>query len=82
MYCDLSNYHSLLNSFNKYDFVCQEFEMSCILIRGAIAFVVRRSGVVSLAAYVMRRVAKQFTLLAVNNVQETAATGRCLLLKC
>ena len=33
MYCDLSNYHSLLNSFNKYDFVCREFEMSCILIR-------------------------------------------------
>ena len=33
MYCDLSNYRSLLNSFNKYDFVCQEFEMSCILIR-------------------------------------------------
>ena len=48
----------------------------------AIAFVMRRSGVVSVAVYVMRRVAKQFTLLAVNNVQETAATGRCLLLKC
>ena len=22
MYCDLLNYRSLLNSFNKYDFVC------------------------------------------------------------
>ena len=33
MYCDLSNYRNLLNSFNKYDFVCREFEMSCILIR-------------------------------------------------
>ena len=37
---------------------------------------------VSLAAYVMRRVAKQFTLVAVKNVQETAAIGSCLPLKC
>ena len=37
---------------------------------------------VSLAAFVMRRVAKQFTLVAVNNVQGMAATGSCLPLKC
>ena len=80
----MSNYHILVKSFNKYDLFAENSRFYLLwadtgFFGGGVS---EQGGGISFAAYVMRRAAKWFRLVAVMFVEEDAVRGKLMPLKC